>query len=438
MIDDVYSLSQFCQLIGEAIADGVNAPSWVVAEVGSIRRTPARHVYLDLVEQSGGKVTASIRATIWASRVTMLYGFEGATGQPLEKGLQVLLLVSPQFHAVYGLSLDILEIDPTYTLGAFARAKQETLNRLESEGLVGLNAQFPLPLVPQRIAVVSSAEAAGYQDFVRQLDDADVGCRFQHMLFAASVQGQQAEVEIPAALQAIARRADEFDVIVVMRGGGSQTDLRCFDAYEVAAAIAQAPLPVVTGIGHERDESLADVVAHTRMKTPTAAAQFLIDRAADFVARLAEAEDVLREQAERVLDAAAERLDRAARLVSLATSAATTQAQNRLERLGDRFRHGTLTALQQRHAQLAGLGALLPVQTRRAFERHREVLAEHEHAVRLLDPAQVLARGFSITRVEGRAVRDACMLSPGTVLHTTLHHGTALSRVEEIEAPDVE
>lgn len=436
MIDDVYSLSQFCALIGEAIEAGVNAPSWVVAEVGSIRRTPARHVYLDLVEQSGGKVTASIRATIWAGRAAMLYAFEGATGQQLEKGLQVLLLVSPQFHPVYGLSLDILEIDPSYTLGAFAREKQETLERLQEAGLVGLNAALPFPMVPQRIAIVSSPDAAGYGDFVRQIDDAGIGCRFVHLLFATAVQGKQAETEIVAALDAVAQRAAEFDVIVVLRGGGSQTDLRCFDAFEVAAAIARAPLPVVTGIGHERDETLADVVAHTRMKTPTAAAQFLIDRAASFVARLMEAEELLRTQSEDLLSEAQERLDAAARMLSMATTAATTQARSRLDRLGDRFQHSVLAILQQRNAQIATLSALLRAGAGRAIERRRERLAQHEHAARLLDPRHVLARGFSITRVDGHAVRDAHHLAPGAILHTTLHHGAALSRVEQIEESD--
>lgn len=438
MIDDVYSLSQFCQMIGRAIEEGVNAPSWVVAEVGSIRRTPARHVYLDLVEQAGGKVAASIRGTIWASRAAMLYGFEGATGQPLEKGMQVLLLVSPQFHAVFGLSLDVLEIDPAFTLGAFAREKQQTLDRLEAEGLVGRNAALALPLVPRRIAIVSSPDAAGYGDFVRQIDEADVGCRFEHSLFAASVQGKLAEKEIPAALEAIARRADEFDVIVVLRGGGSQTDLRCFDAYEVAAAIARAPLPVVTGIGHERDESLADIVAHLRVKTPTAAAQFLIDRVAEFVGRLLAAEDDVREHAARVLDDAAERLDRAGRILSLAAAGAVGQAQSRLARLGDRFRHSVLAELQSRGAQLARLSALILPSARRALERHGERLEQHERATRLLDPRHVLARGYSIARVDGRAVRDVGRLVRGTVLHTTFYHGSARSRVEEIEGTNGE
>jgi exodeoxyribonuclease VII large subunit len=430
------TLSQYCELIAEAVHGFVPAPAWVVAELGQINRHPSGHLYVTLVEQVASKLTAQIKGVIWSSNATIVDCFQEEAGQPFARGLQVLILCRPRFHPVYGLSLDILDIDPAYTLGAYARAKQLTVERLERERLLDLNGLIELPLVPQRIAIVSSPEAAGYQDFVHQLASNEAGCRFRLVLFASLVQGAAAEKEIVAALGAVAKRSSEFDAIVVLRGGGSDTDLRCFDAYDVATAIARSPLPVLTGIGHERDQTVADMVAHTRVKTPTAAAQFLIDRVIEFVARLSSSAAILGSSSRMAVADARAGLDSLARRYGLASRNATDRARSGLVRLADRLQHGAQSRVQRGRSQLAQLSVLLPARAVRQMEIAAERVGRTEQAVRLLDPGQVLRRGYSITRAAGKAVRDAGALEPGVRLHTTLHRGGLLSVVEQIEVGD--
>lgn len=253
----------------------------MVAEVAQVTADRRKgHCYLTLVDKGDDarQMLAQARATIWSSRFQMLGRyFEEKTGQPLKAGLKILFQASVRFHELYGLSLDIVNIDPNYTIGDLARQRQETLKRLEAEGLLDANKLLELPLVPQRLAIISSATAAGYQDFVHQLRNNSFGYAFHTTLFPATVQGNEAPASVKRAMALIAKYRDRFDAIVLIRGGGSQTDLSCFDDYAIAAAIGHSSLPVLTGIGHERDESIADLVAHTRLKTPTAVANFLID-----------------------------------------------------------------------------------------------------------------------------------------------------------------
>ncbi len=255
---------------------------WVVAEISQISPDKrSGHCYVTLVDKGADtrQVVAQARATIWSARFKMLsQHFESKTGQPLKAGLKILFQANVRFHEQYGLSLDIQNIDPNYTIGDLARQRQETLKRLETEGLLTSNKELELTDVPQRLAVISSATAAGYQDFIHQLHHNSYGYTFHTSLFPAIVQGNEAPASVTKAMRLIAKYKDRFDAIVMIRGGGSQTDLSCFDDYSIAAAIGKAPLPVLTGIGHERDESIADLVAHTRLKTPTAVANYLIDR----------------------------------------------------------------------------------------------------------------------------------------------------------------
>ncbi|MFD2999552.1 exodeoxyribonuclease VII large subunit [Pontibacter toksunensis] len=276
------SLHELHQQIREELEIAFPESYWVVAEVAQV--TPDRrkgHCYLTLVDKGDDarQMLAQARATIWSSRYQMLGRyFEEKTGQPLKAGLKILFQASVRFHELYGLSLDIVNIDPNYTIGDLARQRQETLKRLEAEGLMEANKALDLDLVPQRLAVISSATAAGYQDFIHQLQHNSFGYTFYTTLFPATVQGNEAPASVKRAMYLAGKYKENFDAIVIIRGGGSQTDLSCFDDYAIAAAIGHSPLPVLTGIGHERDESISDMVAHTRLKTPTAVANFLIDR----------------------------------------------------------------------------------------------------------------------------------------------------------------
>ncbi|MEI6157228.1 MAG: exodeoxyribonuclease VII large subunit, partial [Atribacterota bacterium] len=261
------TLFELTSQIREVIGMGFPSTIWVTAEIASIRTNQSGHCYLDLVEKNDDRVVAQAKAIIWVYHYrSLLQAFENATGETLKKDLKVLFQVEVSYHPVYGLSLNILDIDPTYSLGEMARKKRETLDRLVREGLIDLNKQLSLALVPQRVAIISSPQAAGYGDFITHLQNNPWGYQFSLHLFPALVQGEGAAIYISQALRQVRRKYEFFDIAVIVRGGGSQVDLSCFDDYQIAREIACLPLPVITGIGHERDDSVADRVAHTRMK----------------------------------------------------------------------------------------------------------------------------------------------------------------------------
>jgi exodeoxyribonuclease VII large subunit len=382
---DSVSLSQLCAGIQLAVQESLPDVYWVVAEISELTAHRTGHCYLTLIEKGPrGEPTAQVRATIWAKRwESIRFQFLEVTGQSLAPGMRCLVAATVEFHPRYGLSLDIRAVDTSFALGELARARQASLEKLEAEGLLVLNKQLPLPVVVPRLAIISSATAAGFQDFVHQL--AASGYRFELTLFAAAMQGAEAPAAVRRALRAIGRRAAAFDAIVVIRGGGAKTDLVAFDDYELAAALAQSPLPVLTGIGHERDESLVDLVAHTRLKTPTAVAAFVIERAQ-------QADGWLSELAARVRAAAEARL----------------------------------TA--ERHRLAAPLVRLpLLVRQRLAAEQNRLALAQaRTHA---LDPARLLARGYTLTtRANGVPLRSAADIAAGDELLTHFADGVVRSR----------
>lgn len=272
-----YTLSELSILIEDSLRECLPETYLVQAEIASLSEKGG-HLYVDLVEKAGrGLIAARMRATCWQSRWAMLRAyFLQETGMQLQTGMQVLVEVEVQFHAVYGLSLNILNIDPRYTLGDLARQRQETIRRLTEDGIMDLQRSFPLPTLVRRLAVISASEAAGYGDFVHQLSDSPY--RFSTSLFPATMQGEHAEQSILSALDAVFAQVEDFDAVVIIRGGGATTDLSCFDQYTLCAHCAQFPLPILTGIGHTRDVSVLDLVAHLALKTPTAVAAWLIER----------------------------------------------------------------------------------------------------------------------------------------------------------------
>ncbi|GGK66965.1 exodeoxyribonuclease VII large subunit [Rufibacter glacialis] len=286
-----FTLYEFNRRLREEMENALPHRYWIIAEISEARvHHQSGHCYLTLTDKEPGSkstLTAQAKGTIWKRQYQEIAQyFEAQTGHKLRAGLKILFNASARFHELYGFSLEIHDVDPTYTLGDLARQRQETIARLQTEGLLELNQQKVLPEVPQRLAIISSPTAAGYQDFVAQLENNPFGYSFQLTLFEASVQGMEAVSSIKAALSKVTLQQQAFDAVVIIRGGGSQTDLLCFDHYELASAVAQMPLPVLTGIGHERDESITDLVAHTPLKTPTAVAAFLIDRLNEFEATM--------------------------------------------------------------------------------------------------------------------------------------------------------
>lgn len=296
-----YSLSQFSELIGQTLSVEFSDTYWVRAEIASLS-CKGGHGYFDLVEKgSDGILAAKQRATCWANTYSMLSAyFEQETGTCLRVGIQVLLEVEVSWHDVYGLSLNIVGIDPQYTVGDLAKQKQNTIKQLTSEGILDMQQSLTLPTIVRRIAVISSDSAAGYEDFINQLHpQSTIHQTPSTSLFRAIMQGDYAEASILKALEAIAAREEEFDVVVIIRGGGASTDMSCFDSYLLAATCAQFPLPIITGIGHTRDVCVLDLVAHRALKTPTAVAAFFVERLTSEHNRLEELKRRLQRTAER-------------------------------------------------------------------------------------------------------------------------------------------
>jgi exodeoxyribonuclease VII large subunit len=273
------SLSELTSQIQETIRLNFDSTIWIRAEISELRENPGGHCYLELIEKDNDSdiLLAKTKATIWATTYRMLKPyFESNTGQTLRSGIKILVAVAVEFHDVYGFSLNIRDIDPTFTIGEMAARRLQIIRQLEEDGIVDMNKQLPFPVLPHRLAIISSASAAGYDDFCNQLKNNSSHFVFYSKLFPAVMQGEQAESSIIRALEKIYENIDLFDVVVIIRGGGATTDLACFDSYELALNCAQFPLPIIAGIGHQRDISILDMVAHTSVKTPTAVAEFLI------------------------------------------------------------------------------------------------------------------------------------------------------------------
>ena len=330
-----FTLYELQRIIGAAIEQFLAKPIWVSAEIAEIKLNASGHCYLELVERdkdsaSGKAAKAQSRAVIWKSHYPRLAAkFEGATGRALSAAMKILVEVAVSFHPVYGLSLQIIDIDPTYTLGDIERQKEITIARLKADGVWDMNRELSVPRVVQRVAVVSSATAAGYRDFMQEL--ALSPYNIHTTLFEATMQGEGSEHSIADALAAIAEREEEFDAVAIIRGGGSTTDLECFNAYLTALCVAQFPLPVLTGIGHDKDVSIVDMVAAIPLKTPTAVAAWICNTAERFDGELEYAAVVLRESCHKVTQAAATKLDHYASQLKQNTKIALMRQSEKLD-----------------------------------------------------------------------------------------------------------
>lgn len=388
-IESPLSLYSLNSLVRSAISDALPLRYWVTGELSEVRETPVGHCYIELVQhdEETQEIVAKARGTVWSRTYSLLRPyFLEETGQPFAAGLKVLLQVSVNFHELYGFTLDVCDIEPAYTIGDIARQRQLIIKRLTDEGVIGLNKELDFPLLPQRVAVISSATAAGYGDFCDQLLNNRYGFVFYPRLFPAPMQGNGAEQGVIAALDTIAGDIDNWDVVVIIRGGGATSELGCFDTYDLANNCAQFPLPIITGIGHLRDESILDIVAHTSAKTPTAAAEYLIH-------------------------------------AMLANEAALTELQN-----------GIATAVAKRiedeKRRMETLVGQIPVHTALYMQAQRHRLDLFQQRIEAASPEHILSLGYSITRLNGKAVRDTATLKPGEEVETTVANGTFTSIIK--------
>ncbi len=424
------SLKQFTDRIAALVnTDTSLRGEWVTAETSDVRRSG--HCYLELVQKNPdtGEVVARMRATIWRNVLPRIDAdFEVATGQRFGSGMKVMVFVSASFHPAYGLSANITGIDPSYTMGDLMRRRMEILARLKAEGVLNLNRELPWPQPVQRVAIISAPGAAGYGDFVHQLFTTPARLRFNARLFPALMQGAGAPESIIAALEAVAAQEDDWDCVVIIRGGGATSDLASFESYELAANIAQFPIPVIIGIGHERDVTVLDYVAAMRVKTPTAAAEWLIERGTEALTRVDALAASIHRTASAMLAGNREQLARYGASLPHLPVAALDRASKRL----DRSLMGLTTLASRRIApelqRLAAMGQRLETAGKTAIERRRARLDAIAQLLGVLSPAATLRRGYSITRVDGHAVTSADAIPPGTLIETTLASGTLSSR----------
>ncbi len=478
MNDQQHTLSELQNLVKRSLDETFPMPVWVKAEISELTVNRSGHCYLDLVETEAGSdtVIARCRATIWSYTFRMLRPyFETTTGQTFTEGLKVLLQAKLEYHEVYGFSLNIRDIDPVYTLGDLARQRRDIIRRLQEDGIYEMNKELELPPVPQCIAVISSPTAAGYQDFTDQLHNNPHRFVFYTKLFPAVMQGNEAPQSIMNALERIYQYEDLFDAVVIIRGGGAQLDLACFDHYELAFHVAQFPLPVITGIGHEKDDTVVDLVAHTRLKTPTAVAEFLIGGALRFSQELKEMEKLFTEIVNDQLEDHQNRLNDAADELKRLVNQAIVSQRNRLNiariqlaNQSDRFLKDHLNHLKRqvmetrniagkfvtRQNHLLGqsgnklsyifrgrlvknrnrldhLKHLIKIEATEQIRIENKNLESVQEKLRLVDPLNILKRGYSLTMMNGKIVKSVRQVFSGDVLETRLSDGKLESKVEK-------
>lgn len=425
------SLYELNALVRQSVRLCMPDAYWVQAELSDVRTNYSGHCYLEFVQKDpkSNALLAKARGIVWSNvfRELKTY-FERETGQAFVAGLKVLVKVTVDFHELYGYSLTVSDIDPTYTLGDMAKRRREILQRLEEEGVLILNKELDLPELAQRIAVISSPTAAGYGDFCDQLERNAFGFVFYTKLFPAVMQGEQVEASIIRALNRINAEAGRWDVVVIIRGGGATSDLSGFDTYELATNCAQFPIPIITGIGHERDDTVIDMVAHTRVKTPTAAAEFLINHLRETADRLEQYASFFYQEVPGWLGEQKERLER---FVARIPARVQMRLQNegfRQERLVKRIHLAWQTRVMRETYRLQLDGRLnVALQSRLQREGGRLQLLEQQ--VKAASPELLLQKGYSITLKNGKAVTDASALHPGDEVVTRVAKGEFKSKV---------
>ncbi len=408
-MNEKLSLTELQQIIRDSLYMALPDFYWVTAEISELKENYAGHCYLELIEKEPGEknVRARLRAVIWSNRYRFLGAFfRDASGESLKEGLKVLIRIKIDYHELYGLTLVISDIDPAYTIGDMAMRRQLIIRRLEEEGVISMNRDLEFPLLPQRIAVISSESAAGYRDFTNHLKGNSYNYVYYTALFEAVMQGVETEKSVISALDRIADHRELFDAVAIIRGGGSQSDLSWFDNYNIAYHVTQFPIPVITGIGHDKDLSVTDLVAFNALKTPTAVADFLIGKSADAEAGLnnlvIRINDLTRSEMEenrRVIESLRIRMISSAGLVS-------TGKRMIVERLRSDLIKGTMNLIKNISAGITGF----------------------ESTLGMLDPENVLRRGYSITTMNGRLIKSVSEVSVDDVIETRLRDGDIKSK----------
>jgi exodeoxyribonuclease VII large subunit len=448
------SLSELNRQIAVAIRNSFPADLWVIGEISEMKVSTSGHCYLEIIEKDPGAdaIIARQKANIWAYSYRMLSEyFRSTTGYQLSAGLKILIFVQVEFHEVYGISLTVKDIDPSYTLGEFARKKREIILQLEKEGVIDMNRNLPFPAVPQRIAVISSPTAAGWGDFQDSLLNNPYGFVFQVELFQAYMQGEKAEASIINALDRVFEREKEFDLVVMIRGGGATSDMECFNNYNLVYHITQFPLPVVTGIGHEKDESIADIVACRSLKTPTAVAEFLIDSVTAFYEMILSFQERLADAMQYRVLHETHRLSGYSQRLSIVVMKVLHNQFSRMHAFHQNLIHTLREFINRRtenlryfiyrtklhsayslkllFTRIRDLESLTRQKIRKSLAIHQDHLSAYEKNLNYLNPADVLRRGYTITTFQGKMITEPGALAPGDRITTKFYKGSVDSGI---------
>lgn len=425
------TLFELNSLVSNVIDTAFDHAFWVEAELSEAREVRG-HCYMELIQKDIFSATPVARAsakcwkTTWAR---LRPKFEHATGQGLHAGMKVMLLVTANFHEAYGFSWIVQDIDPTYTLGDMARKRLEIIKQLKEEGIFDLQKELSLPMFAQRVAVISSENAAGYGDFCHQLLDNDYGFAFQIRLFPAIMQGEQVETTIINAMNEIYDHMDDFDVVVIIRGGGATADMSGFDTLSLAENVANFPLPIITGIGHDRDESVLDMVSNTRVKTPTAAAAFLVDNLANLSGHIEAMRERMVTRVRQRMETEKERLGRISGRVPILFSLVKERQEAKLTRLMTDITGYINDRLRQAEHDIVVIEKNIQPLVEMKLAREDNRIAQLALRVKALDPERLLKRGYSITMLNGKAIHDPTTLKEGDIIETRVEKGSFASTI---------
>ena len=451
----IYTLKEIGELIYQTVTNVFNQPFWVVAEINKITYHRSGHTYLELIEkdEKTDNIVAQMRAMVWRSDYEpVIASFEKQTNTKLKQGMKILLLATLNYHKVYGLSLYISAIDPNYTLGDLVKRRKEIIQRLKQQGLLELNKQKPLPFVPQKIAVISSDTAAGLQDFLNQLKNNEYGFAFYTKLFTAYMQGNAAENSIIQALTQIKAEYYRFDIVVILRGGGSKTDLSAFDSEQLAIEVAQFPLPIIVGIGHTTDQSVLDTVAHTSLKTPTAVADFILSAASNYFAKIQQLYNQILSDTEKILNQHKSTLEKLNLKLNHSAKKLIMLYQYDLEKIRSKINnlknipnkekqkllklHNSLIQsanklIWQNSSKIKSLNTALKTAVNQRFTEQKNHLKQLQIFFDQNDPQKILKKGFSITLLNGKAITSADQIPLNSQIKTLLYKGQIISTVKQ-------
>jgi len=432
MTKETLTLKEFLGQLREVIELSYPLQYRITAEIARINiHYQSGHCFLDLVEKEDESVVAKASGVIWKSRIDeILKRFREVVGQELKEGMKVLLLTEVRFHEIYGLRLNIVDIDPSYTLGEFALSRKKVLSQLEKEGLLTKNKQIPFPLVPQRIAVISSETSAGYEDFLNTLHNNPYGYKFSIKLFPAYMQGEQAEGSILSAMDRARNVAKNYDILVIIRGGGDNVDLHCFDSYNIGKAVACFPLPVISGIGHTRDETVVDIVAYKKEISPTATGQFVIGAVRNFEERLDGLSNRVISVSSTILAEQQRQVKETGSHLNIFTDFFLHKAEQNFTRTVVDFKTNVSKCIASRGFFIDRMPDNLASALRIYVKAQINFLEKQEDKVALMNPVSVLKRGYSITFKDGKVVKSADDVKEGDRIETQLYKGKIKSTVE--------